>query len=103
MAQVTPHNNFTDQQRLAVWLKAAMVPNKDSGQYRLDPCGALIEWSQYGVTTENGTGWEIDHIIPVAHGGTDRPDNLQALQWEHNRIKGDGQNVGYCTKKWTGK
>jgi hypothetical protein len=55
---------------------------------KLDPCGAAIVWSDFGDTTAE-TGWEIDHIIPVAHGGTDDLDNLQALQWENNRAKGD--------------
>lgn len=90
---------FTLEQRRAVWAKARTVPGKDVN-FKLDPCGALMEWNQYGVTTENGTGWEIDHIKPVAHGGTDIPENLQALQWEHNRIKGDGPNSGYCHKSW---
>ncbi|MCB9047275.1 MAG: HNH endonuclease [Chitinophagales bacterium] len=34
-------------------------------------------------------GWEIDHIIPVAAGGTDNIHNLQALHWKVNEEKGD--------------
>ena len=26
-----------------------------------------------------GTRWEVDHIIPLALGGSDQPDNLQVL------------------------
>jgi 5-methylcytosine-specific restriction protein A len=26
-----------------------------------------------------GTRWEVDHIVPLALGGTDTPDNLQVL------------------------
>ena len=64
---------------------------------RKDACGAAIEFSKYGDTTENGTGWEIDHIKPVAKGGTDDFGNLQALQWQNNRYKSDmWPEQNYC-------
>ena len=31
---------------------------------------------------------EIDHIIPIAKGGTSTPENLQTLCWKCNRVKG---------------
>lgn len=80
---------FSFETRLAVWNKASHAPGKSPEAYRLDACGALIEWSKYGDTTPNGTGWEIDHIYPAALGGSDILSNLQALQWENNRKKGD--------------
>ena len=39
--------------------------------------------------TNSKHGWEVDHIKPVARGGTDSMENLQPLQWENNRKKGD--------------
>jgi len=73
----------------AVWSRATIVPGVDPNQQRKDVCGAWIHRSQYGTTTENAFGWEIDHIIPVSSGGTDDLFNLQPLQWQNNRRKGD--------------
>ncbi|HEX2961344.1 MAG TPA: HNH endonuclease [Ignavibacteriales bacterium] len=73
----------------AVWKKARIVPGADPEQIRKDSCGAWIERKNYGVTVHKGTGWEIDHILPVVRGGTDKLNNLQALQWENNRQKAD--------------
>ena len=71
----------------AVWNKAFPVVDIDESKKRKDICGAWIERNQYGTT--NQTGWEIDHIKPVASNGTDAIDNLQPLQWGNNRNKGD--------------
>ena len=67
---------FQEQTKLAVWNKAQVVPGVNPLQQRKDICGAFIDWNQYGVTTENSTGWEIDHIRPVSTGGGDELGNL---------------------------
>jgi len=83
---------------LAVWNKATIVPGVNAAVRRKDACGAWIDWDKYGNTVHHSNGWEIDHIKPVASGGADIIPNLQPLQWQNNRTKGDmwpGNN--YCS------
>ena len=78
----------------AVWAKAQ--PSQSFVRTaKTDVCGAAILRGEYG--TESLFGWEIDHIVPVASGGTDDLPNLQPLHWKNNRSKGDGlEPSGWC-------
>ena len=90
-------NSFSEETKRAVWNKAQIVSGYDSANIRKDLCGAWINWNKYGNTTENGNGWEIDHIKPVSKGGGDELSNLQPLQWQNNRKKGDDYPASnYC-------
>jgi len=33
-------------------------------------------------------GWQIDHTVPSARGGSNEPDNLEPLHWAANIAKG---------------
>lgn len=79
----------------AVWEKGEIIDGVDSSQFRKDKCGLKIEHKYYGNTDEK-TGWEIDHIKPIAKGGLDKLDNLQPLQWENNRSKSDNYPKWNC-------
>jgi 5-methylcytosine-specific restriction endonuclease McrA len=79
----------------AVWEKGTVIDGKDPAEYRRDVCRSIIQRSHYGVTSQK-TGWEVDHIQPKAKGGTNELDNLQPLQWENNRSKGDNYPEWDC-------
>ena len=70
----------------AVWNKAELTTKH--APLRTDAFGSLMWKEGYGNTSSK-FGWEIGHIKPVSQGGGDGLENLQPLQWEHNRRKRD--------------
>lgn len=55
--------------------KRFMIPKRD--KYRCQICN------------RSGVELEVDHIVPVSQGGSDRMDNLQTACQDCNRGKGD--------------
>lgn len=74
------------------------MPNYDPNAWRKDQCGAWMNRAEYGKT-DSQYGWEIDHKKPIASGGTDDLSNLQPLQWDNNRHKGDSFPHWTCKRR----
>lgn len=79
-----------EKTKLAVWNKGKTVSNNDPAVWRQDECGAWINYASYG-DRKSQYGWEIDHITPQDHGGTDALSNLRPLQWQNNAAKSSGR------------
>lgn len=85
--------NLTDQQLAQIWQKARYINDaSERTGFRQDQCGAWIRWSDYG-SRNSVYGWEVDHITPVANGGSDVISNLRPLHWQNNAAKQDGRLV----------
>ena len=79
---------WTDDIKKLVWEKGIIIPNYPKNLWRIDYCGGIMHYPEYG-NRSNKYGWEIDHINPVSNQGNDALSNLQPLNWEVNVKKND--------------
>ncbi len=88
MAYQYPFSNAPESVIQAVWRKGDTIIDYSVDEWRRDQCGHPIKFDDHG-NTGSKHGWEIDHIVPAARGGSDDLANLQPLYWENNRRKSD--------------
>jgi len=70
----------------SVWKKGEKIRGLDSNIWRKDIFGNKINFNEHGKTTQYG--WDIDHYIPKAKGGSNDIDNLFAVHYIQNRSMG---------------
>lgn len=70
-----------------VWVKGHEVPGMSSLEWRYDDFGHLIRYQDYGEHS-SPHGWEVDHIVALAIGGSDTLDNKRPLHCSRNRSLG---------------
>jgi hypothetical protein len=76
-----------EARKLTAWNKARSANAMFGPDYRIDDFGNLIRWQDYGKHS-SPHGWEIDHALPSALGGSDHLSNLRALHCKTNRSLG---------------
>lgn len=65
----------SQQDKIAAWTACRPLDGHSPTDYRVDAYGHIIRWADYG--TQGDHGWEIDHEIPSALGGSDHSTNLK--------------------------
>jgi|SRR5580700_4129140 hypothetical protein len=79
---------LTDENRkLVVWAKGTIIPGYDPATWRRDAFGSAIRYADYGDRNSE-YGWEIDHIVANALGGSEDISNLRPLHFRNNASLG---------------
>lgn len=58
-------------------------------------CRKQLSYSNYGSFGRRGA-WEVDHRVPLSHGGSDNLRNLRPMCIPCNRAKGNQGFRSYC-------
>lgn len=85
----------TRKQKNQAWENAKKIRGKNPNLWRRDDFSNPMYKPAHGTNGEYG--WEVDHKHPVSRGGSDRGDNLRALNTRVNREK--GKKYPYKRKK----
>lgn len=70
------------------WNKGKIISGKNPKIWRMDKGKNIIKYNDHG-NYMSPFGWDIDHIISKADGGSDIIENLQPLKYNVNRSCGN--------------
>jgi hypothetical protein len=87
-------------EKYIVWLKGHEIPNYDASVWRRDDNGDAIRYADYG-DRNSPYGWEIDHVVASALGGSDLISNKRPLH--HRANASDGGLLGNVLARNSGK
>ena len=76
-----------EEKKRAIWNKGQEIAGFDPNIWRFDKFGNPIKYSEYG-NRQSKFGWEFDHDIPKALGGSDTLNNLFPLRATTNASLG---------------
>jgi hypothetical protein len=89
------HMTMLEELKRAAWARTSPVSpaQLNAWEFRKDCLGNLVRFSDYG-NRHSPFGWELDHIVPHVSGGTNDPENLQALHWRATAARGENVPAG---------
>jgi hypothetical protein len=88
------HMTMLEDLKRAAWSRTNPVSGQgNSWEFRKDSLGNLVRYADFG-NRHSPFGWELDHILSRALGGSGDPDNLQALHWKATAARSESLPLG---------
>ena len=79
-------SNYSEERLEQIWDKGHIVRGKDPNRYRKDDHGNMMYKQSYGLYSP--MGWNVDHKVAQANGGSNNLRNLRPLNSRDNSSKG---------------
>ena len=90
------HMTMLEDLKRAAWARTNPVGQSKAWEFRKDSLGNLVRYADFG-NRQSPFGWELDFILPRALGGSNDPENLQALHWKVTASKVENLPAGLRT------
>ena len=88
------HMTMLEDLKRAAWSRTNPVSGSSKAwEFRRDSLGNLVRYADFG-NRHSPFGWELDYILSRSLGGSNDPENLQALHWKATAARSDSLPVG---------